>query len=206
MSLEERELKARKEIEAMELEECVANLEAKRDTMKRRREEQLQCERYDDGEEEGRPNLHVYGSVGTAGMAALSGEEAEPGHSDYKCSRSRCRSRTRQRHRTSAGFGSRSPSSTWRKNTGVSMFHQGTQNMRPKKPNPPEGHQGSPKTAKQHVTGRTRTQVVPGQTTSVTLATRAPSVVAKFTSDIIATKTVVIVSYLILVIIMTYAK
>ena len=35
MSLEERELKARKEIEAMELEEQVANLEAKRDAMKR---------------------------------------------------------------------------------------------------------------------------------------------------------------------------
>ena len=47
MSLEERELKARKEIEAMELEEYVVDLEAKRDTMKRRHEERLQCARYD---------------------------------------------------------------------------------------------------------------------------------------------------------------
>ena len=81
VSLEERELKAQKEIEAMELEERVANLEAKRDAMKRRRDEWLQREKYD--EEGGRLRLHVYGNIGTASTATLSGEEAEPGHSDY---------------------------------------------------------------------------------------------------------------------------
>ena len=95
MSLEERELKVWKEIEAMELEECVADLEAKRDAMKRRYEERLRCSRCDDSEEEGRLRLHAYGTVGTAGMAALSSKEAELGHSDYGHSRSRQRSKNR---------------------------------------------------------------------------------------------------------------
>ena len=72
---------------------------------------------------------------------------------------------------------------------------------------PPHIHQVSPKTEKQHAIAGTRTQGVPGQTTSVTLVTGAPSVVGKVTRVIIATKTDIIVSYFILVIIIiNYVK
>ena len=92
----------------MELEERVVDLEAKRDAMKWRHEEQPRCGRYDDGEEERRSRLQKYGTVGTADMAALSSEEAEPRHSDYGCSRLRRRSRTQHHCQTSSGSGSRS--------------------------------------------------------------------------------------------------
>ena len=75
-----------------------------------------------------------------------------------------------------------------------------------KSPNPRDGQQISPETKKEHAIVGTRTEGVPGQTTSVILATGAPSVVRKVTRVTIATKTDVIVSYLILVMIMNYVK
>ena len=82
VTVEEQELKARKEIKGIELEERVANLEAKRDAMKWRQEERLRQGYDGDGERE-RTNLHVHGAVGTIGATALSGEGgAEAGHSD----------------------------------------------------------------------------------------------------------------------------
>ena len=92
----------------MELEEHIAELEAERDAMKRRREERLQQDIYDNSEEEGRLRLPGYGTVGTTGTAVLSSEETKLGHSDYGRSRSRRRLRTRHHHRTSLESGSRS--------------------------------------------------------------------------------------------------
>ena len=102
ISLEERELKTWKEIEAMELEERVANLEAKSDAMKRRHEEWLPRGRYNDGEEEERLRLHAYGTVGTGGAATKrQSRDTDYGRSRLR-RRSRRRSKTRHHRRTSS--------------------------------------------------------------------------------------------------------
>ena len=66
LTLEEREIKARKEIEALKLEERVAELEARRDTMRRRKEEHLGRE--GNGDEECVMADHGYYAAGSRSL------------------------------------------------------------------------------------------------------------------------------------------